>query len=326
MPSLLTTDSRSRRRWMRAPLLALGAMLLTACQDNITGPEAARPGLAPPVAASLESRANRAFEFTTIEHPAINGVAVLLTNASGINAGGDIVGLYVDPAFRGHGYLLRRGEFTTIDYPGSAFTDARGISPDGEIVGTYRLPGEPTNRVHGYLLTKHGEFVKMDSPGHINTIAQRVLPDGTVLGCRHDNDTMGSMKGIMIGKEGYSEITEFASMHNGATPDVRHIVGLYTNDMMQARGYRMDDGVLTPLHVPGSNSTAAWDINPAGEIVGNYGDAANRFHGFLLTEGKYVPIDFPNAANTRAVGINARGDVVGNYTAGGKTFGYLATR
>jgi uncharacterized membrane protein len=283
------------------------------------------------LAASLlergESRSETAFDFTTIDVP--NAV---FTSASGINARGDIVGSYRDGSGRSHGYVLRNGEFTTIDFPDAAGavvagTDAGGIGPSGEIVGTYSVAGEPAVNVHGYLLTKQGEFVAVNSPGHTNTIAQRILPDGTILGCRHDNDTMGSMKGFMVSREGYSETEVFASMHNGATPDRRHIVGLYRN--MEAgnrgEGYRIDDGVFTSLLAPGSTFTAAWDINPAGQIVGVYRNATGR-HGFVLTDEGYVTIDFPGATETRAFGINSRGDVVGRYVAGGVTHGYLASR
>jgi hypothetical protein len=221
--------------------------------------------------------------------------------------------------------VLRGGAFTTIDYPGSAFTEARGISPDGDIVGIYRLVGEPVSRVHGFLLTKHGEFVQINSPGHINTIAQRVLPDGTVLGCRHDNDTMDSMKGITINREGYSEITEFASMNNGGTPDGRHIVGLWTNMMTgRGEGYRIDNGIFSSFAFPNSAFTAAWDINPRGDIVGVYILAGT--HGFVLRGDDWVTIDVPGATVTRAWGINSRGDVVGNYTNATGTHGYLASQ
>src|SRR5215472_17607419 len=38
--------------------------------------------------------------------------------------------------------------FTTIDFPGSSFTEAFGISPSGDIVGDYQMAGV----FHGYLL------------------------------------------------------------------------------------------------------------------------------------------------------------------------------
>jgi uncharacterized membrane protein len=94
----------------------------------------------------------------------------------------------------------------------------------------------------------------------------------------------------------------------------------------RGEGYRIDDGVFTPLLIPSSTFTAAWDINPAGEIVGVYRSTDAKFHGFVLRDEGYVTIDFPGATVTRAFGINARGDVVGNYVAAGQTHGYLASR
>jgi len=300
-------------------ILPAAAFVVACGVDNIQAPSASAR---PPILARAESRAERAFDFTTIDVP-----DAVFTSASGINPRGDIVGSYTDGTGRTHGFLLRDGEFTTIDFPESVASDARGIGPDGDIVGTYRLTGQ-TGQVHGYVRTKDGAFVAVNSAGHINTIAQRILSDGTILGCRHDNDIMGSMKGIMVSREGYSETEVFASMHNGATPDRRHIVGLYTN--MEAgnrgEGYRIDDGVFTPLLVPSSTSTAAWDINPAGEIVGVYRSTDARVHGFVLRDEGYVTIDFTDATVTRAFGINVRGDVVGNYVAAGRTHGYLARR
>jgi hypothetical protein len=302
----------------RRGMIALFLLFVGACEwDAATTPvspedRAATLGL---------SGDEREFSFTTI---AVEGA--LTTNAQGINAGGDIVGWYVDANSIFHGFLLRDDVFTTIDYPGAVFTDARGIGPGGEIVGTYRLPGEPAVNFHGFLLTRQGEFLPVDYPGHTNTIAQRVLPDGTILGCRHDDDLMATMRGVLIGRSGNDEIDEFASMHNGATPDLRRIAGLYTNMMAnRTEGYVIDDGVFTPLLVQGSNLTAAWDVNPAGEVVGFFRDATGlQFHGFLLTADEYVPIDVPGATATRAFGINARGDIVGNFVAGGSTFGFLA--
>ena len=76
---------------------------------------------------------------------------------------------------------------------------------------------------------------------------------------------------------------------------------------------------------PGSSFTAAWDINPRGDIVGVFQNAAG-VHGFVLTADGYTTIDYPGATATRVFGINARGDLVGAYVLGGKTFGFLARR
>ena len=302
--------------------ILLSAAFVVGCSvDTIQAPSSsARPA----VLERAETGSERAFSFKTIDVP---GAAA--TSPSGINARGDIVGSYVDGT-GSHGYVLRDGEFTTIDFPDAAGsvvagTGAAGIGPSGEIVGSYTVVGEPGVNVHSYLLTKQGEFVAVNYPGHTNMIAQRILPDGTILGCRHDDDNMGSMKGVVITRSGSEEIGLFASMANGATPDHRRIVGLYRNMAANRNsGFLIDDGDFTPLVVPGSTGTSAWDMNPAGEIVGVYTKAG--VHGFVLRDEVYVPVDFPGATATRAFGINARGDVVGSYVADGKTHGFLATR
>ena len=180
--------------------------------------------------------------------------------------------------------------------------------------------------IHGYLRTKKSDFIPVNAPGHTNTIVQRILPDGTLLGCRHDGDMMASMRGITIGRRGYEEISLFASMQNGGTPGGRSTVGLYTNQtVMRTEGYLLEDGEFTPLLVPGSTVTAAWDMSASGEIVGVYRNSSG-FHGFVREGDEYVSLDAPGATATRAFGINSRGDVVGNYVAGGKTHGFVARR
>jgi hypothetical protein len=50
-----------------------------------------------------------------------------------------------------HGFELRGGLFTSIDFPGALFTRPFAINPRGDIVGKYRrLDG----RNHGFLTCK----------------------------------------------------------------------------------------------------------------------------------------------------------------------------
>ena len=300
---------------IRRVLAALAGLLAAGCAEQ--GPIAPRPTGA---RASL-GLADETFSFTPIDVPGARATA-----PQGINAGGVVVGYFIDATGVSHGFALRQWELTTIDFPGAEGTDARGISPAGEIVGAYWMPGEPAVAAHGYLLTRQSEFVRVDFPGHANTIPQRILPDGTILGCRHDNDFSTTMRGVVIGKDAYSEIGAFSSMHNGATPDLSRIAGWYVNLAAGGRqeGYVIDDGVFSPLVVPGSIATSAWDVNPSGDIVGIYRNAAG-FHGFVRTDDGILTLDFPGATATRAYGINAGGDVVGTYVAGGTTHGFLAS-
>src|SRR5262249_27337428 len=75
-----------------------------------------------------------------------------------------------------------------------------------------------------------------------------------------------------------------------------------------------DEATFTTFDFPDATSTAALDINAAGEIVGVYISAAGNNHGFLRNKkGEFTTIDFPGAVFTRAAGINRRGDIVGFY-------------
>jgi len=260
-------------------------------------------------------------EYTTIPTP----LGTRSATAFGINAGGDVVGSFVDQSLVQHGFLLsKNGEFTVIDFPGARATQARGINPRGDIVGNYSSPGDPPNAARGFLLTKDGEFVNVRFPGHSWEIPQRILPDGTIVGCRHDHDNMETMNGIVIGKDSASEIDAFSSMHTGVTPGLGLIVGWWINMMDdQQEGYLIEDGVFTSFMVPGSDGTQAWDVNPDRAIVGFY-NVGTTVRGFVKTGETYITIHYPGSTVTRAFGINARGDIVGNYVLGGVTRAFLA--
>jgi uncharacterized membrane protein len=81
--------------------------------------------------------------FTQIDVPA----GTRFTTVYGLNDNGDIVGSYGDATTGRHGYLLRKGVFLTLDYPGATNTDAFGINDPGAIVGTYN------NFTRGFLAT-----------------------------------------------------------------------------------------------------------------------------------------------------------------------------
>ena len=74
------------------------------------------------------------------------------TSANGINSEGTIVGLYCGADGKtNHGFLLSKGNFSTVDVPGALFTSASDINANGEIVGFYV---DASFNTHGFLLTK----------------------------------------------------------------------------------------------------------------------------------------------------------------------------
>ena len=338
-------------RFAAAVLAALFS--LAACAENPVAPTSDASYTV--ISQSFARGAAGPYTFTRVDVP-----GAFQTAPSGINAAGVIVGWY----FAGtgcptstapcvvRGFILKDGAVTTVVFHNNdtgtdaAFTQLRGIGPSGEVVGLYRMAGEPVVNLHGFKLTTSGEFVKIYHPDHTNSVAQRILPDGTILGCYHDNDQMASMHGMVWDKDGFSAFSMGTTMHNGATPSGHRITGLFT-DMPgtaaeKGRGYVLEDGVFTPFDAPGSDFTAAWDMNPAGTIVGLFKDAGtSNIHGFVLEQwrvlggalsGTYTTINFPltpstNAAYTDVFGVNASGDLVGKFreTATGPFHGYVAT-
>jgi hypothetical protein len=306
------------------PLAAAGTLLLAACVDT---PERA---VAPDEA--LHARGHGAFAYT-----AIIPEGATATTAFGIGPGGEIVGRYAVGGVT-RGFLLRGGELTPIEYPGASLTEARGIGPGGEIVGTYKLPGDPPVRWRSFIRSADGEYRDVSVPGHESIMLQRILPDGTLLGCVHGDDFTASMKGLMIGRLGIRINDIFASMHNGATPNGRRIVGLYRNRAAADRpeAYIIDNGVFTAVLPPGAIFAEGYDMNPAGDAVGFFGfeeqiavgETAVRRRGFVLTRDGFNTVHFPAAdvTDTRVFGINPGGDVVGHYIVAGVVRGFVAKR
>lgn len=98
----------------------------------------------------------------------------------GINARGDISGIYRDAQGIGHGFLFSGGSFSQIDvpFPGAFTTLLEGINSDGVMVGGYPVPGG----VHGFVLSD-GNFTKVDDfPGAFITHPLGINPDGQIVG------------------------------------------------------------------------------------------------------------------------------------------------
>jgi len=73
-------------------------------------------------------------------------------DARDINPSGEIVGFFTDPANRTHGFLLDKGRYMVIDFPGNdvVATQVRGINPQGDVVGQY----VDSRGLHGFIATR----------------------------------------------------------------------------------------------------------------------------------------------------------------------------
>lgn len=350
------------RRQMAVCLVTLGAALLlpstrTAAQ-SIRSPRT--PGMSnlrqhrnsaqsgQSLGLQTADRGSASFTFVTIDVP-----NATFTIATGIGPSGDIVGIYGDASFNEHGFLLSRGNFTTIDVPGALVgasgtlqTEANGINPAGDIVGDYfappGAPGAPECHVafspacrRGFLYSD-GQFSDVLVPGKKGSIPNSIAADGTIYGCDHNDDYFGSMVGFgrtrfgtfITLDAGGGELQDpaqsvTASMNNGGTPNGKIIVGLYADPPIPGgtyHGYVVENGKFAPYDVPASVLTQIWGINSSADFVGLYDDASGNEHGFLQRWGESAPItiDVPsnpsfNSILTDAFGINSAGRIVGLY-------------
>lgn len=272
------------------------------------------------------------YRFVKIDFP--NATA---TFAQGINARGDLVGRYLDADGVTHGFVLRKGVFSTIEVPNSSSTGARAINAQGDIVGR---TVDRSGNGHGYLL-RGGHFTKFDYPRASDTAPRGINNAGDITGNYIDN--VGNEVGFVLqdGQFQSVRVPDSATALHPCSTDVwmamdneRVLVGdLCTDADGGIHGYvRTRDGDFQIIDFPrtGAPCSALRWINERGDIVGVYANTlvecfAFQLHGFLLSEGKYTTIDVPGAAFTDALAINDDGQIVGDYTdRQGNNHGYIA--
>jgi hypothetical protein len=99
--------------------------------------------------------------FLVITIPAATGGA----QATGINDRGSISGFYIDSAGKNHGFLLAKGTFFTLDFPGATLTQAFGLNNEDDVVGIYM---DAAGLTHGFIFDD-GFFQSVDDPEGIGT-------------------------------------------------------------------------------------------------------------------------------------------------------------
>jgi uncharacterized membrane protein len=183
-----------------------------------------------------------------------------------------------------HGFLAKRGVFSSIDHPyattvpavpsGQAGTVTTGINDQGQILGSY----EGRDRVvRHFLLDRGSRYTEVEDP-----------PDG------QDGDAFDEY--VDINNRG-----EMVGFYNDTE-------GFTTTGFMRTKRGRFVD-----ISVPGSQVTAAFKINDRRQVVGFYVDATGAAHGFLWHKRGYETVDVQGAIATLVLGINNRGQMVGSY-------------
>jgi uncharacterized membrane protein len=131
--------------------------------------------------------------FTNIDVPGNQ----LLSEATGLNNKGQIVGIYLTNASTAveHGFTLNNGTYKTVDFPGSSLTGADRINDSGEIVGLWGTSG--LNPPFMGWQKVGGTFTAVNFPSSTETRCRGVNNAGIIVG--RYTDAAGLIHGMMVG-------------------------------------------------------------------------------------------------------------------------------
>ena len=213
------------------------------------------------------------------------------SDARKINNRGDVVGSYFGDDGFSHGFLLRRGVVTTLDFPGANDTFAWGINDLETIVGFWDLVDANGNVLvdHGFMW-KNGVFTQFDFPGAADTFIFGINDRGDMVGGWDTVVNSPTFHGFACSAANcFSFDVPFAGATGTQGDDIsvtREVVGAYVDSNGVPHGFRASGSHYTSFDFPGASSTVPWGINLAGQIVGNYFTADGVQHGFLATPAK----------------------------------------
>ena len=239
------------------------------------------------------------------------------TEGLGINNSGQIVGDYRDISRRTHGFLLDRGNFTSIHFPGSIYTTARKINDSGLVVGYFfdssRLP-------HGFSFL-NGSYARIDFPGSIDTVVGGINSAGDIVGGYDDQNFNTHQFLLHNGRFQQFDSPLAGQSQASAINDSGLIAGIAWDDSILGpfNGFVKDKNVFSSFTIGGSHDTYPFSINNAGDLSGIFFDSNGYSNGFVTIYG------YPYQVYGFAFGNNDKSQIVGSYNfGGGRIFGYVA--
>jgi hypothetical protein len=239
------------------------------------------------------------------------------TLATGIDAAADVVGYYQDANYIDHGFLLRGGSYTTLDYPGAQLTYLDGINNSGT-----QIVGGTESSAFIYDVQTQTFSAPINYPG------------ATVTGGNAINDA-GTIVGIFVNKNGQKEaeygfelvgstFTEISPPHADSTqPTSISSSGIVVGNSNSIPNFLFYGGEYLRATIPNLPGARPFGISPAGSIlVGQSG-----LSGFLYAKanGKLLTLIYPEADNTTAWSVNASGEVAGFYQDANVYYGFTWT-
>ena len=216
------------------------------------------------------------------------------SDAFKINDRGDIIGWTIDDNGYTHGFLLRNGAVTILDFPGATNTYANGLNDSGMVAGDWDLYDANGNYISASsFLWNEGNFTEVKMPGAGDTGAIGINARGDLVGW-WDTGPFATIGSGFIFSKGKDQFTSFDAPFPGVyatQPDdinsTGDIVGQYTDEITYLpHGFLKVGDAIASIDYPGAAYTTAWGINSAGQMVGNWYDSSGIGHGWLAEPGK----------------------------------------
>ena len=215
------------------------------------------------------------------------------------------------------GFLYSDGASTTINVPGSYYTEAFGINSNGQIVGNFRN----STGVHGFFYSD-GSFTQLDAPGASDTVANGLNDEGQIVGnfvadgvahgflYRGGSFIQLDVPGAILGSTAVFGINKAGEM-----------VGAFVAPDFSDHGFLYTQGNFTQFDVPGAVNTVPRAINDARQIVGNFVNSRGLSLGFLADPlGLFAGA--PGKANCLDQTVSALVQQYGTMTAAVEALGY----
>ena len=244
------------------------------------------------------------------------------TEGYNINQDGSIVGNYVSPDGRTHGFIARPAQdadepvtvstdgnhytFETVDVPGTEILVLTASSDFEDYAGNAR--GADGEKEVGFTLID-GVFTTYDFPGSQNTYFYALGNDGRAAG--HYEDSDGLHHGVVL-ENGELRQYDFPNAVQTEIYGISDATGALTGNFIDASGVRRGFTGETIVEVPGATETFADFVNANGTVVGSYIDAEGLYHPYYMRpDGRFITIDDPDRAAHREYlfvhGINDSG-------------------
>ena len=233
---------------------------------------------------------------------------------TGINAAGDLVGVYAGPGPSGvveYGLLALPKTFASyasIKITGAQSSAVYAINNTKAMVGVYTNSSGAT---HGLLYAK-SKVTNIDDPNAQagSTAAYGINTASDIVGSYTNGGNI--TVGFYYTGGTYTDIAPSGSFYTNPTGinDSGVIAGAWADSGGNEHGFTYNGSTYTTLNVPGAQFTGCWGINDSGQVTCQWGDSAGLIESSIYNGSTYTTINVPGAYLSAAHSINKAGDVV----------------